>query len=79
MNLMICQHHFWYQSGKMTRRGRGRAGLAQMRRDMQNLQRQVADPTSMLASQRIIQREESDEETNQGNIDQHIEHEEEHE
>jgi hypothetical protein len=33
----------------------------------------------MLDSQRIIQREVFDEETNQGNVDQHIEHEEEHE
>jgi hypothetical protein len=47
-----------------------------MRRYMKNLQRKVANLTSMLASQRIIQREVSDEETNQGNVDQHIEHEE---
>jgi hypothetical protein len=53
----------------MVGRGRGRAGLAQMRRDMQNLQRKVADLTNVLASQRIIQREVSDEETNQGDID----------
>jgi hypothetical protein len=52
-------------------------GLAQMHRDMQNLQRQVADLTNVLASQRIIQREVFDEETNQGDVDQHIEHEEE--
>jgi hypothetical protein len=62
----------------MVGRGRGRACLVQMCRDMKNLQRQVADLTSMLASQRIIQRELSDEEIYQGNVDQHIEHEEKH-
>jgi hypothetical protein len=62
----------WYQSRKMVGRGRGRAGLAQMRRDMKNLQRQVADLTNVLASQRIIQREVFDEETDQGDVDQHI-------
>ena len=60
---------------KMAGRGRGRAGLAQMHRDMQDLQRQLADLTNMLASQRIIQRVVFDEETNQGDVDQHIEHE----
>ena len=43
---------------------------------MKNIQRQVADLTSMLASHRIIQREVFDEETDQENVDQHIEHEE---
>ena len=53
----------------MVGRERGREGLAQMRRDMKNLQRQVAYLTSMLASQRIIQREVFDEEIDQGNVD----------
>jgi hypothetical protein len=47
-----------------------------MHKDMKNLQRQVENSTNMLASQRIIQREVSDEETDQGDVDQHIEHEE---
>ena len=54
----------WYQSRKMVGRGRGRAGyLAHMNRDMKNCQRQVAYLTNMLSSQRIIQREVFDEET----------------
>jgi hypothetical protein len=57
--------------------GRGRAGLAQMHRDMQNLQRQVADLTNVLTSRRIIQRAMYDEETDQGDLNQHIEHEDE--
>ena len=57
--------------------GRGRAGLAQMRRDMWNLQRHVEYITYMLANQRIIWREAYDEETDQGGVHQHIEHEEE--
>ena len=44
-------------------RGRGRAGLAQMRRNMQNLKRRVAELTNALANQRTIQRDVSDEET----------------
>jgi hypothetical protein len=56
----------------MVGRGRGRACLAQMRRDMKNLQRQVEDLTNMLTSHRIIQRELSYEETYQGDVDQHI-------
>jgi hypothetical protein len=63
----------------MDGRGRGRVGLFQIRRDMQNLQRQVENLISMLASQRIIQREVPNEKKNQGNVDHHIEHEEEHE
>jgi hypothetical protein len=59
--------------------GRGRVGyLAQMCKDMQNLQRQVEYLTIMLASQRIIQREVSDEETVRGDVDQYIKLEEEH-
>jgi hypothetical protein len=54
----------WYQRRKMVGRGRGRVGyLAQMCRDMQTLQRQVGDLTNVLASQRIIQRELSNEGT----------------
>jgi hypothetical protein len=60
----------------MARRGRGREGLAQMRRDMKKLQRQVEYLTRMVASQRIIQREVFDKAIGQGNVDQHIEHEE---
>jgi hypothetical protein len=46
----------------MDGRGRRRAWyLAQMRKDMQNLQRKVEDLTNVLASQRIIQREVSNE------------------
>ena len=64
----------------MVGRGRGREGyLAQMHRDMKNLQRKVADLANMLASQRIIQREVYDEDTDQGDVDQHIEHDKEHE
>ena len=47
----------------MVGRGRGRAGLAQMRRDMQNLKIQVAKLTNALVYQRIIPRNASDEET----------------
>ena len=58
-------------------RGRGRAGyLAQMHGDIQNLQRKVEDLTNMLASQRIIPGEVFDEETDQGDLDQHTKHEE---
>ena len=53
----------------MVGRGGRRADLAKMHRDMQNLQRQVADLTDMLANQRIIRREASDEETHQGGVD----------
>jgi hypothetical protein len=68
----------WYQSRKMARRGRGRVRyLAQMYIDMQNIQRQVADFTNVLASQRIIQREVFDDETIRGDVDQHTKHEEE--
>jgi hypothetical protein len=56
----------------MVGRGRGRTSLAQMHKDIQNLQMQVADLANMLASQRIIQREVFDEETNQGDVDHHI-------
>ena len=66
----------WYQSTKMVGRGRGRESLAQMCRDMQNLQRKLANLTSMLANQRIIQREVYDEDTDQGDVDKYIEHEE---
>jgi hypothetical protein len=45
----------WYQSRKMAGRGRGRVDLAKMHGYMENLQRQVADLTNMLASQRIIE------------------------
>jgi hypothetical protein len=48
-----------------------------MCRDMKNLQRKVADLTNVWECQRIIQREVSDEETNQGDVDQHIENDEE--
>ena len=47
----------------MARRGRGRAGLAQMCRDMHNLERRVAELTNALVYQRIILRDASDEET----------------
>ena len=49
----------------MARRGRGGVGegIAQMRRDMQNLERQVAELTNTLANQRTIHRDVSDEET----------------
>ena len=47
----------------MAGRGRGRAGLAQMRRDMQNLKRQVTILTNALVNQRIIPRDAFDEET----------------
>ena len=55
----------------MAGRGRGRVGIAQMSRDMQNLQRQVADFTYPLTNQRIIQREASHEETDQGGVGHH--------
>ena len=55
----------------MVARRRGREGLAQMRRDMQNLQRKIIDLTYMLANQRIIRREVYYEETDQGGVDQH--------
>ena len=48
-----------------------------MHRDMQNLQRQVEDFTNVLTSQRIIQREVSNEGIVQGDVDQHTKHEEE--
>ena len=43
----------------MAGRGRGGAGagIAQMRRDMQKLERRVAELTNALANQRTIQRE----------------------
>ena len=49
----------------MVGRGRGGAGagIAQMRRDMQNLERRVAELTNTLANQRTIQRDLYDEET----------------
>ena len=49
----------------MARRGRGGAGasIAQMRQDMQNLERRVVKLTNALANQRKIQRVVSDEET----------------
>ena len=55
----------------MAKRGRGREGLAQMHRDMQNLQRKVIYLTYMLANQTIIRREVYYEETDQGGVDQH--------
>ena len=61
----------------MSGRGRGITSLAQMHRDMQNLQRQEEYLTNMFDSQTIIQREASDEEIDQGDVDHHIEHEEE--
>ena len=48
-----------------------------MCRDMENLQRQVEGLTNVLDNPRIIWREASDDETDQGDVDQHIEHEEE--
>ena len=48
-----------------------------MRIDMQNLQIQVVELTNMLANQRIIQRDVSDEETKHGDVDHQREHEEE--
>ena len=61
----LFRYIIWYQSIKMARRGRGGAGasIAQMRRDMQNLERRVAELTNALANQRTIQRDVSDEET----------------
>jgi hypothetical protein len=56
----------------MVGRGRGRVDLTQMHKDMQNLQRQAVDLTHIMASQRIIQREVSNEEIDQGDVDQHI-------
>ena len=55
----------------MVGRGRGGAGagLAQMCRDMQNLERQVAELTNALANQRTIQRDVSDEETKYAGVD----------
>ena len=55
----------------MAGRGRGGAGagIAQMRRDMQNLERRVAELTNALANQRTIQRDVSDEETKYGSVD----------
>ena len=51
------------QSGKMDGRGRGRACLSHMHRDMKNLQRQVVDIIDNMVNQMIIQREVYDEET----------------
>jgi hypothetical protein len=66
----------WYQKRKMAGRGRGRAGLAQMRRDMQNLERRVAKHKNALVYQRIIPRDASDEETKHRNVDHQREQEE---
>jgi len=59
----------------MAWRGRGRACLSQMRRDMKNLQRQVVYLTNMSSSQKIIQREVSHEEIDQRDVDKHTEYE----
>ena len=63
----------------MAGRGRGGAGagIAQMRRDMQNLERRVAELTNALANQRTIQRDVSDEETKYAGVDHQGEQEEE--
>ena len=60
----------------MVGRGRGRAGLAQMCRDMQNIERRVAKLTNALVYQRIIPRDASDEETEYGDVDHQSEQEE---
>ena len=60
----------------MVGRGRGRAGLAHMRRDMQNLERRVAELTNVLVYQRIIPRNASDEETKHKDVDHQREQEE---
>ncbi|GLJ10280.1 hypothetical protein SUGI_0125370 [Cryptomeria japonica] len=55
----------------MARRGRGRGGLSQMYRDMQNLQRKVADLMNMMENQRPRQRGgNSDEGLDQGDTNQ---------
>ena len=53
----------------MAGRGRGRAGLAQMRRDMQNLERRVSELTNALVYQRIIPRNASNDETEHEDVD----------
>ena len=68
--------HHQYQRRNMDVRRRARESLAHMRRYIQNLKRKVIDLTNMLANQRIIRREAYDDETIQGNVNQHIEHEE---
>ena len=59
--------------------GRGGAGvgIAQMRRDMQNLERRVAELTNALANQRTMQRDVYDEETEYTGVDHQGEQEEE--
>ena len=63
----------------MAGRGRGGAGagIAQMRRDMQNLERRVAELTNALANERTIKRDVSDEETEYRGVDHQGEQEEE--
>ena len=75
----LFRYIIWYQSRKRGGRGRGGAGvgIAQVRRDMQNLERRVAELTNALANQRTIQRDVSDEETEYGGIDHQGEQEEE--
>lgn len=53
----------------MAGRGRCREGLAQMRRETQNLQGHVMDLTNELINQRLIKRDESDEEINHKHVD----------
>ena len=53
----------------MVGRGRGRVGLAQMCKDIQNLKRRVVELTNVLVYQRIIPRHESDEETKHKDVD----------
>lgn len=62
----------------MAGRGRGRGGLAQMHREMQNLQRQIAELITRMENQRPGRGgDEFDEEIGQGGANQDIEHEEE--
>ena len=60
----------------MAGRGRGREGLAQMRSDMQNLKRRVAELKNALVYYRIIPRDASDEETEHEVVDHQREQEE---
>ena len=62
----------------MVRRGRGREGLSQMCRDMQDLKRWVVKLKNTLTNKRTIQRDVSDEETKHASVDHQGEQEEEH-
>ena len=72
----LFRYIIWYQSRNMAGRGRGRADLAHMHRDMHNFERRVVELTNALVFQRIIPRDASDEETKHGDVDHQREQEE---